>query len=296
MAVDIRWPDFFVVGAMRSGTTSIYNYLRNHPGMFVTVPKEPHFFACETCRNRGALISSAIGDERGYLKSYEKARADQLVGDFSVSNLWCQSAARRIFDKAPRAKIIIVLRNPVDRAFSHYLLRSDQQSESRTFEEAINSEISTPNGERCYLDIGNYASQVSKYLELFPPDRLSIRLYDDLARSRESFISETLEFLELPGEIRSEDMNFRANAGGVVRGGVFSAVYKNRHYFMPVLQKLVSKGMRTNIRDRLFVTKPPGLAMGDRERALLRSYYENDIAETARLIGRDLSGWLTTAA
>jgi hypothetical protein len=296
MAVDIRWPDFFVVGAMRSGTTSIYNYLRNHPKIFVTVPKEPHFFACDACRNRRALISSAIDDESRYLKSYEKARADQLVGDFSVSNLWCESAARRIFDKAPHAKIIIVLRNPIERAFSHYLLRVDQESETRTVAEAINSEISDEGGDGCYLDIGNYASQIRRYLEVFPPDRISIRLYDDLARSKERFIAETLDFLELPGEIRREDMNFRANAGGMVRGGAFSLVYRNRRYFMPVLQKLMPKATRANIRDRLFVTKPPGLAIGDRERELLRSYYENDISETARLIGKDLSGWLSPAA
>ena len=289
-----RWPDFFLVGAMKAGTTSIYNYLGKHPGIFIPKPKEPHFFACDACKKRQSLIPSAVATEEEYLALFQGAGDDQRIGDFSVSNLWCRSAAKRIAERAPSAKIIAVLRNPIERSFSHYVMRVQQNLEHRSFTEAIESELQGEDASFGYIDVGRYRQQLECYLSVFPRDNTKILWYDDFLDDKYGFVADILSFIGVNGSISRKDMAFSANTGGTPRGGIFSFFYKNRRYYLPIVCKFMSKSARTKVRDRLFINKNDYPRMTEQERALLNSVYEKDIASLADLSGRDLSGWLKT--
>ena len=291
-----RWPDFFLVGAMKAGTTSIYNYLGKHPRIFVPRIKEPHFFACDTCKKRHSLTPTAIVNEEDYLALFRGAGDDRLTGDFSVSNLWCKSAAERIFEKAPSAKIIAVLRNPIERCFSHYVMRVQQNMEHRSFKEAIEDDLCGRNREFGYLEFGQYYENVKNYFHFFPDENIKICWFEDFKSNKSLFISDMISFIGVDGDISAKDMNFLANTGGTPRGGVFSLLYKNRKYYMPLVCKFLPKSERTKIRDKIFITRSNYPKMTDEERALLISVYEEDISSLGDCFGKDLSGWLNNTS
>jgi hypothetical protein len=287
-----RWPDFFLVGAMKAGTTSIYNYLGNHPRIFIPETKEPHFFACDTCKGRHFFAGSAIFEEEDYLALFRSARDDQLIGDFSVSNLWCRYAAENIFEKVPSAKIICVLRNPIDRCLSHYVMCVQQRREHRSFKEAIEAELYDGDRSFDYLEAGKYSEQIKRYFKIFSEKNIKICLFDDLLNNRPLFMAEMLRFISVDGVIAEKDMNFSANAGGTPRGGIFSFLYKNRQHYLPLVSKILPKSARVRIRDNIFIKTSRYPKMTEQERALLVSIYERDILSLGNFVGRDLSEWL----
>ncbi|MGF1640786.1 MAG: sulfotransferase [Rhodospirillales bacterium] len=292
MTRDRRWPDFFLVGAMKAGTSSLYNYLGKHPNVFVPKPKEPHFFVCDSCRQRRLLISSSIASESRYRDLFRDAGDDQLVGDFSVSNLWCESAAQRIADRVPDAKIIAVLRNPIERCLSHYVMCVQQGLEHRSFSEAIDAEITGRDRSFGYVEVGRYATQLARYDSVFRDGQTRVLFYDDLVRNKVSLLDEILMFIGVEGTIPAREIDFSANTGGRLRGGLFAVLYKNRKYYLPYLSKVVPKSRRAKVRDALFIERSRYPSMTDRDRARLASVYASDIEALTRRTGRDLSGWL----
>lgn len=287
-----RWPDFFLVGAMKAGTTSIYNYLGNHPRVFVPETKEPHFFACDSCKGRHFFAGSAIFEEEDYLALFRGASDDQLIGDFSVSNLWCRFAAKNIFEKVPSAKIVCILRNPIDRCLSHYVMCVQQKMEHRSFKEAVEAELYDKGDSFGYLQCGHYLEQIKRYLGVFSEKQIKICLFDDLLSNRSLFMAEILDFISVDGAIAEKNMNFSANAGGTPRGGIFSFLYKNRQHYLPLVSKILPKSARVRIRDSIFIKTSSYPKMTEDERALLVSIYEKDILSLGNFVGRDLSEWL----
>ena len=112
------WPNLFIVGAAKAGSTSLYNYLKNIPGIYMSPIKEPNFFAEMTHNNP---VWSTIDDKEKYLRLFHKVRDEKIIGEASVSYLHDLNAPRRIHQRVPDSRIIICLRDPVERGFSHYL-------------------------------------------------------------------------------------------------------------------------------------------------------------------------------
>ena len=113
--------DFFIVGAPKAGTTSLFYYLNKNKGICMSSIKEPNFFSSQDLKIQKIYYDSLILDN---LKEYERIftpkNKQQIIGEASVSYLFYPNVANRIFDYNPRSKIIIILRDPVERAFSHY--------------------------------------------------------------------------------------------------------------------------------------------------------------------------------
>lgn len=201
-----RWPDFILIGAMKSGTTTLDQHLRRHPGVFMCEPKEPQYFSREEILARG---------EAWYRGLFASAREDQLCGEASA----CYSryphfpdVPERIRGAAPNVKLLYIIRHPVERAYSHYAHRllekrlTDPNYE-RTFEEMLAETEEL-------VDTSLYLKQIERYLAQFPRERLLVLLLDDLEADASVVLRQVCAFLELPHEPFGEAEAIVANESG----------------------------------------------------------------------------------
>ncbi len=197
-------PSFIIIGAQRSGTTSLYEYLIKHPQVKEASTKEIHFF--DYNYNNGISW---------YLSQFPKPTDDRIIsGEASPYYIFHPLAAQRIFQSFPTVKIIVLLRNPVDRAYSHYQLQVRNGVEKMSFEDAIKMEPERLHGEEERIKAGNYYSfahqkfsylsrgiyvlQLKNWIKFFPLDQFCILKSEDFYNNPEKIFKETLEFLELP--------------------------------------------------------------------------------------------------
>ena len=194
-------PNFLIIGAARSGTTTLYTCMQEHPDIFMPGNKrpEPHFFLKEEEYKKGLDYYS---EKYFSLWNGEKAR-----GEASTSYLYQSHVARRIHKHLPGVRLIAILRNPVDRAYSNYWITVQNGLDDVSFEEAVGREgerINAPKSEfwrtvqpHAYLDRGYYFKQLKYYLEYFKREQLLILLFDDLRQSPDRVVREVFRFLEV---------------------------------------------------------------------------------------------------
>lgn len=195
-----RGPDFFVVGAAKSGTTALVSALRRHPDVFVPTLKEPHYYAYLADPNSVRMgYADAADASRRYRLLYADAGGAAAVGDGSTSNLSVPGAAAVLARDVPDARIVAILRHPVDRAFSHWSHFRAAGAEPLDFAEAVQAEA-----ERLaagmpatyqYLGRSRYCRQLAPYYDLFRRDQVLVHLYDDLVADSAAVLRSTLRFL-----------------------------------------------------------------------------------------------------
>jgi hypothetical protein len=195
-------PDFLILGAQKAGTTALYTYLRRHPQISGPVFKEVSFFDRHYVRG-----------ERWY-RAHLPIRHGGIVGEASPSYLFHPQAPERVARMVPDARLIVLLRNPVDRAFSHYQHEVAFGREELSFEEAIARESERMDGELermladpsyfsyawwnyTYLARGRYAEQLERWLAAFPREQLLVLLTDELAEDTPGTYRSVLRFLEV---------------------------------------------------------------------------------------------------
>ena len=243
-------PTFLGIGASRSGTTSLYAYLRDHPQVFVPPTKELHFF---TFGQRGAAKVEAL---EGYRRHFEGAGPFAMRGEISPSYLWHPAAARAIRETLGDIRLLVLLRDPVERAISDYQYGRANGAINVDFPAFLRQGVAElragrvtalPFAPSAVLWKGLYSRQVRAYAELFPREAVGLWLFEDLRDQPERFARALCQFLGVEP------------VAGLVPG-------------------------RTNQRGE-------AVPVGVEERRRLADLYRKDIAVTADLIGRDLSHW-----
>lgn len=280
-----RFPDFFLVGAPKSGTTSIYECFGRHPGIFVPKTKEPHFFSCPEAKDTYYEVTF-VDAEPDYLELFREADEEQRIGDFSPSYLYYKNAAVRIKERCPDAQILMVLRDPVDRAISHYLMDRRSGYQDHSLKECLLNREDHPRFYREYVEVGEYSEQVERYLRLFGGDNVHIWLFETFASYTEQTVREMLSCLGL--EWRKE---------------IMQAGPQNRfqYYKYPIIQKIVMSGwarwfidlvpqrLKGVVKQVALADDKPDLAA---ERNILRDMFREEVRELEKLLQRDLSHWL----
>jgi hypothetical protein len=204
---DPRYPDFLIVGAPRCGTTFLYEFLKAHPQIFMSEWKEPQFFATDL--DSGSYLDSLtfLRDTDRYLQLFADARPDQIRGEGSTWYLYSRDAARNIHAVNPDARIIAMLRNPVQMLYSLHGRRVYGGSEDlRRFEEALAAEADRKRGERLparprnvkalfYREVGSYAGQLERYIATFGREKVHIIIFEELRASPTGAYRAALEFL-----------------------------------------------------------------------------------------------------
>jgi len=297
-------PTFLVVGAARSGTTSLYHYLRAHPDIYMSPAKEPHFFPFinATPDFRGPYDARTneeiVTDFAEYRALFGGVRGEKAVGECSNSYLYFHRTASVIKEHIPRCKIIMVLRNPVARAYSHYLQAYMIGHEDLSFEEALRSEAEREKlnwrWHYQYVKQGLYYRQVKSYLDVFGRDSVRIYLFDDLAANTARVVADIYSFLGVDSSF-VPPVEQVYNQAGTPRSVFLHRLFRHANPVKRVARSLLPQRVRAAIHDALARVNyaPSGRPeMSDNVRAHLRELFREDIADLASLIEMDLSHWL----
>ncbi|MEM7186779.1 MAG: sulfotransferase, partial [Bacteroidota bacterium] len=214
--------DFFVIGVARGGTTSLYHYLQQHPDIFLPKVKECNFFSEVESMDESVYEDPKPGKEyhmkiirspKVYQSLYSEARLDQLKGEISPAYVWDAGSAQKILQHNPEARLIVSLRNPIERAFSHYLMHFQTGYEKApTFEEALKApKREIWGGGNQYLEMGLYFEQLKAYFDLFPPEHIKVLVSEEWTRNNGEALNEIYGFLGL-GAISHQDLEATHNA------------------------------------------------------------------------------------
>tara|TARA_B110000008_G_scaffold254533_1_gene270543 strand:- start:924 stop:1817 length:894 start_codon:yes stop_codon:yes gene_type:complete len=293
-------PNLFIVGAAKSGTTSLHNYLNQHPNIFMCNPKEPHF-----------LINKEIGVDRIPVGITEKLEYEDLFfeggdkkyrGESSVMYLmYPEIVIPKIKNNyLENTKIIIMLRNPVERAYSgfHHVRRYNIKENIQDFTEAwklseeryFNQKDMTPASR--YQELGLYFNQVQSYLNEFK-DNLHIIIYDDYKSDFKSEMNKIFDFLEVENiEIDSEK---RYMVGGWQwENEKMKRLMLSRNPLKSVLKMLIPfKGLRKYIRKRIQNKNSVEVKqITEKERIMLKEFYKIDVKRLSVLLNKNLNFWV----
>jgi hypothetical protein len=291
------WPNFFIVGAAKAGTTSLYAYLRQHPEIFMPEDvKEPHYFA-EVRPSRAQRYASPvyISDRDAYLRLFRAGKHHRAIGEASPSYLWCEDAPARIHAVAPEARIIITLRDPVERAYSHYLMDYREGAQHLPFFDALQADWLSPEKgwavSNLYVELGFYARQIERYLRLFGEDRVHILFHDDLRRLAQGdrqVLADILRFLDVDvGALAGIDTT-RVENGFAAPRAEWARRIAGAHWARWIGNTFVPHRLGAFIFNRFFVKPSASPPMDPRARTWLTNLFEPEIRAVESLLGRPL--------
>lgn len=289
-------PDFLVLGAYKSGTTALHHYLRAHPDIFIPERKEPNYFAFADVVEpfEDPAGHTSIRSSTDYERLFAGARANQKLGEVSPAYLTIPSACTRIRQMAPEARLIALLRNPIDRAYSDYLMyRRRGEEHEEHFLDALRQQSERRRSldpTAHYITTGLYFAQLSPYFEAFDRSQLLVVLHEEFSEDRDRVLRDLFAFIGVSPEVRIAEQE-ASNVSGVPKSLPLRLAYGFRNRFRdqlrPIVPSSVKRRLDASLERRL--TREP---MDAEARAWLRDVYRNDVEQLAELINRDLSSWL----
>ena len=311
-------PNFFIVGAGKAGTTSLYSYLRQHPDVYMSPVKEPCYFASEIradamaqpiqqhvalqSRELPQVLGEAVAAKphgwiaaewEDYLRLFKGVREETAIGEASAAYLWSPTAAANIRASVPHAKIIMILRDPAERAFSQYLHQVSVGLTGTTFRAHLDA-CRGDAGHKLsptypFLEIGSYSIQVERFLNAFPPGQIRIYWYEDSWRDPSKLLSDAFRFLSVDPNF-APDFSHRDHERRAPKARILHYLLKRTGLWYP-LKALLPRRAVGRLRDAAFVNGK-AVAMDPADRKYLIEYYRADIRKLELLLGRDLGAWL----
>jgi hypothetical protein len=266
-------PNFLIIGAPRSGTTWMAKNLRDHPEVFLPKAKELHFF--DRDYDKGIEFYESSFTEAYGKKAVGEATPDYLHGAYSKNDI-----PTLIRKHIPDAKLIVSLRNPIERAYSRFWNAKARYDRNvrMTFEQKL---MDRPE----FIAEGMYFDQLNRYYALFPKDKILVLLYDELVRDPEAFIRRVYEFLGVREGVRSGwefvKINQATGKGYLAKSGAFSALSS-------ATSRLKLHRVAAYLNARNSVELPP---MNSETRRFLRDVYYEQNCKLQQLTGLDLSAW-----
>jgi hypothetical protein len=287
-----RVPNLFVVGVAKSGTTTLHSCLAQHPDIFMSKEKEPSFFATINPSLVLAMGHRVFDRVETYLDLFRDAGDQRWLGESSPSYIWEEDAAPRIARFSPDARIIILLREPVSRAYSSYLHLVRDQIEHRPFLQALQEDYASPakgwGRSFHYVDLGFYCAPIRRFREHFPSDRVCILFFEELQADPPAFLAKLFSFLELDPASASQIRVDRKNPYMVPRNRVVAGLLRGMRdtgVWGPV-RGMMPTPVREFLRDRVWFRESEKPAMNPEARRFLSDLYRGQIPELEELLGR----------
>lgn len=278
-----RWPDFLGIGAIKSGTTWLHACLAEHPDIYTTQTKEIEFF-----NNRYDLGS-------GWYKSLFPVSEKIVCGESTPGYMHDDHCARRIYDANRSMKLLVCLRNPVDRAFSHYMM--SQRISSLSIEAKIVAFDKVARQTDCkFVRFGLYANQLDPFAHLFDKNQLHISLFDEIADDPIQMIQSVYRHIGVADDFLPNSLNTVVNRSALYRNeALFGALRKTvqateRSFLAPFILKLKMNGVRDKVLNwwRVSDTRTEMLA---ETRLFLQEYYAESNMRLIKDFGLDVSIW-----
>ena len=295
-------PNFLIVGAAKCGTSSLHNYLNQHPDVFMPSynkvgmkVKEPRFLIKDLVQHR---LYNGVWNWEEYKLLFNDVKNEISIGESSVLYLYYYEHAINNIKKylGENVKIIIMLRNPTDRAYSAFQHVSRGLKEKNSFEEALKIEKGRMNKESSltpmvmYREMGLYHDMVRAYKENFK--NVHIIFYEDFRDDTEGEIKKIFKFLELSLSVNIDFVS-RHNVGGKRwKNEKMKHVFMKNNPLKSALKKAIPKSLRKGVRDKLISASTNKVApMKENTRVKLNEFFKEDVKKLSDLLNRDLTHW-----
>ncbi len=298
-------PNFLIIGAAKSGTTSLYRYLGQHPEVYANV-KEPSYFALAGKQvqyagpgDQAGFVRRITTDQADYERLFDGVTHEKAYGEASVLYLYDQEAPTRIKDAIPDVKLIAILRNPVERAYSGYLhMRRDGREPLANFADALAAEPARieANWEHQwhYTRLGFYHTQLVRYYALFDPSQIAVYTYDEFKASPAELMQKVFRFLEVDDAF-VPDFSIKHNVSGRPKSKSLNKFLIRPNRLKDIVRPLLPRPVRRYLGLRV---KQLNLATEGKPEiptetyAYLAKLYRDEIQALQHLINKDLSHWL----
>jgi hypothetical protein len=287
--------DFIIIGAQKSGTTSLYKYLQGHPELYLLPEKEAPFFNYDPSFDRGWDWFA-----REY---FTNAPTEKLWGKATPGYMADARVPQRIAAVTPEAKLIVLLRNPIDRAYSHYRMQVKRDVEKRSFRECLEIKLRPevlaqerllPPGIELegYFAMGEYGRILGKYLELFPRNQLLVLFTEDLEKDPRGVLRRVLRFLKVAEYFVPANIGKRYHVGGTQKRIAWTQDEIMHHrLFQFFVKRLPASYQKPFLRRFFFWFKiwntrpdPAGRQMPTEIRERLREFYAEDMQRLNQLL------------
>ncbi len=296
----MKMPNFLIIGAAKAGTSSLHYYLSQHPDVFMSAVKEPRFFALEgevlDFRNPDQSINHDSITALGHYQSlFTAVMHESAIGEASPLYLYSRKACDRIYRYIPQTKLIVVLRNPVDRAFSCYTHLLREGYETLTFEEGLKAEEARIVNNWAHLwhykRGGLYYQQLKPYFDTFGRDKLAVYLYEDFKSDSVSLVKDIFSYLEVDNSF-VPDMSKR-NVSGIPKSMVLQKFLKRKNLVRSSIKTIFPNRLKARVAKSIRewnVGDKPALSLETSNK--LAQYFREENSKLQKLIQRDLSSWL----
>ena len=282
-------PNFFIVGAPKSGTTSFFKYLDGHPDVFMSPLKEPNFFSYDVIEQQGLFYAEkGVSTLNDYLKLFKEVTNQKVIGEASVSYLFYDGIAEKIKVFNAESKVLILLRNPVERAISHYEMDYRLGYVKKPLLEIINSnQISDKLHFQQYIELGLYSNQIKRYKNVFDERHLKIYLTDEFISDPRHVIQDLYHFLNI-SENYSPDLRVSHNSYLNPKNRLIANIYRSK-WLRSVAKNILPGKLTSVIKHYLF--KSERNEIDEKLITQLKLIYKADILSTEKVIGKTLSNW-----
>lgn len=287
-------PTFMIIGVAKAGTTSLYRYLDQHPQVFMCPVKGTNYFGYEDAcdwkwTDEGeppALHNFQVTTFEAYEAMFAGVSDEVAVGEASPQYIRCPTAAKRIYHCMPHMKLVVSLRNPADRAFSGFLMRTRRGEIVADIYEELTPQSS-------HVREGFYYRRLKRFFDLFPGDQIKIIIFEEFKTDPAATVVDLFEFIGVDTAYRP-DTSTRHNPAAVPRNRLLNRLFYSRT-LIRTANTVLPEGMRQmakRIRQQNLM-QPPEFPVD--LRASLLDHYRDDILKLETLIGRDLSVWFEPA-
>ena len=278
-----RWPTFLIVGAPKAGTTSVYFYLRQHPEVFMSPVKEPHYFSFTEEMGAGPQRTRGVRYTRDqYQALFSEAGIEKAIGEASTGYLMSPVAAQRIRAEIPTAKIIVLLRNPADRAFSGYMMKTRNSREFASIADAFQRG-------RAFVENSFYYENLMRYFGIFPREQIGVFIFEEFKKDPQAVMKQIYRFIGVNDEFTPTTNKY--NEAWIPKYPRLNHIRTQVLRYGKIRRALKNSAAQRIFR-RLTRTDPPEFPAALRRELL--DLYREDIVKVQDLIETDLSFWLNT--
>jgi len=290
---EIKKPNFFVVGAQRSGTTTLYYTFKKHPDIFVSPIKDIQFFYHKISKEKWTK----------YLNFFQNATNEKIICDVTTSYLYNKKSPYLIKERIPNPKILIQLRDPVERTISNYKQNKKEQNESLSLKQALKKEeerikLGFPDFFH-YYHASLYYSQVKRFIDVFGKKNVKITIFEEFIKNPEKVLNEIATFLQIDPKGFPQKIK-KHNPGNQPLFPFLNKFLTQKSNLKELLKKFIPYNIRINyIRKIKYKTywslsssKKITVDFSEKDKNNLRKKIISDIKNLEKLIGKNLNHWL----
>ena len=283
-------PNFIMIGVAKAGTTSFFRYLDQHPQIYMAPIKATNFFGYEDARDwkwmeegdAPLLQNFPVRTFKDYEASFIGATNELAIGEVSPQYFRCPTAAQRIHDYIPNAKLVLSLRNPAERAFSGFMMRTRRGEAVKGFYEELTLQSS-------HVKEGFYYKRLKRYMDLFPRNQIKIYVFEEFKKDSTGTVVDLYNFLGVDTTF-APDTSVRHNPGAIPKVRLLNRLFYNPK-LIGIAKSVVPEGLHVKLKQIQSMNLSTAPKLPSDLRTKLLNYYREDIFRLEGLLERDLSIW-----